>query len=82
MTVAGTKAASDASVVKDEVLTFIQNYGDDGHEDMPVPVAAIRKGVKHRVQKVGHALGALVRDELIRREGKGTRGDPHVYMRL
>ena len=81
VTLAGTKAASDASVIKDEVLTFIQNY-DDGGEDVPVPVAAIRKGVKHHNQKVGQALGALVRDELIRREGKGTKGHPHVYMRL
>ena len=59
VTVAGTKAASDASVVKDEVLTFIQNH-DDGGEDVPVPLHAIRKGVKHHNQKVGHALGALV----------------------
>ena len=81
VTVAGTKAASDASVIKDEVLTFIQNHDDDG-EDVPVPLHAIRKGVKHHNQKVGQALGALVRDELIRREGKGTKGDPHVYMRL
>ena len=81
VTVAGTKAASDASVVKDEVLTFIQNH-DDGGEDVPVPLHAIRKGVKHHNQKVGQALGALVRDELIRREGKGTKGDPHVYLRL
>ena len=75
VTVAGTKAASDASAVQHEVLDFIQMQ-----ETLPVPLAAIRKAVKRGNRQIGSALGVLVRDELLRVEGTGTRGDPKCYV--
>ena len=74
VTVAGTKAASDAAAVQHEVLDFIQQQ-----EKLPVPLDAIRKAVKRGNRKIGAALSVLVRDELLRVEGTGKRNDPKCY---
>ena len=74
MTVAGTKAASDAAAVQHEVLDFVRMQ-----EGQQVPLDAIRKGVKRGNKQIGAALGMLVRDELLRVEGTGRKNDPKCY---
>ncbi len=74
VTVAGTKAASDAAAVQHEVLDFVRMQ-----EGLPVPLDAIRKGVKRGNKQIGAALGVLVRDELLRVEGTGRKNDPKCY---
>ncbi len=75
VTVAGTKAASDAAAVQHEVLDFVRMQ----QEGLPVPLDAIRKGVKRGNKQIGAALGVLVRDELLRVEGTGRKNDPKCY---
>jgi DNA-binding transcriptional ArsR family regulator len=76
-TVAEVLPLTQAQSAKQKVLNAIQVLGSATRTDIEEYLEAMGEKIPERTIK--HALLALYEDGKVERDGKGTRGEPHIY---
>jgi 5S rRNA maturation endonuclease (ribonuclease M5) len=73
VTIGGTKQEEDINMVKKAIIDFLSTQNE------PITEAVINQGIEGAVKFKCKALRELVAEGKVKREGKGSRGNPFYY---